>query len=420
MYIKRILESKLEHLLRNASAISIVGPKWCGKTILAKRFSNSSILINPDAIKDVSIYGNSWFLDGANPRLIDEWQLYPQIWDAVRENIDDRPFGNKIGLYILTGSSKPFDTSLISHSGAGRFVKLNLQTLTFAEILDNNKDDKVSLTDLFQGKPIKECMNNLTIQDVDELMIKGGWPEVIAEGVKDSTSLIADYIDDLTAIKDNGMFDFRIEKKVCHDVLKSLARLNGSQINVSTVLKDLNNSISRMTLDKYIDTLYGLNVLFDVHVWSKANKRSAYKIRTKPKTYFCDTSLVCNLLDIVDVSDFYEDANTAGFVFENQVMKDLSVYAEAIGAKLYYFRDEKDHEIDAILDLKEGKWAAIEIKLSLRLATESLETLDRNIEYLNKTGKFSEPTFKAIITNADKVYKAKNGTYVIPHTLLKP
>ncbi len=420
MYIKRIAEKRLEHLLKNASAISIVGPKWCGKTELAKRFANSSIIINSKTVKRIKEFGDDFVLAGDNPRLIDEWQVCPPLWDAVRENIDKRPFGNKIGLYMLTGSSKPFDQNEIIHDGAGRFVTLNLQTLTFAEIFANNDSNKVSLIDLFESKEITEATNDITLDEVDKLMLRGGWPQVIAENIEDSSSIVSEYIDDLANLKHNKLFDFRVDKEVCLNILKSLARLNTGAININTILKDINNEMSRETLDKYLDALYGLNVLFKVPVWGDANKRSSYKIRTKPKTYFCDTSLVCNLLDINDISDFYEDGSTTGLIFETQVMKDLSVYAEAIGAKLYYFRDEKGNEIDAILELKNGKWAAIEIKLSLTLAMEAIETLDKNVSLLNKSKMFSEPSFKAIITNADRVYKSKNNTYVIPHTLLRP
>ncbi len=420
MYIKRIAEKKLDHLLKNASAISIVGPKWSGKTELAKRFANSSILVNHKVVQRAEEFGDEFILEGTTPRLIDEWQVLPPIWDAVRENIDKRPYGNKIGLYLLTGSSKPFDESQIIHDGAGRFVTLNLQTLTFAEIFANTPDNKVSLMDLFEGKAIGEWTNHVNIDEVDQLMLRGGWPQVIAEKIEDSSSIIEEYLNDLADLKNNQLFDFRVNKDTCFKVLKSLARLNTTSINKTTILKDINNEMSRETLDKYLEALYGLNVLFKIPVWGDANKRSSYKIRTNPKTYFCDPSLVCSLLDIRDKNDFYNDGNTTGFIFENQVMKDLLVYAEAIGGKLYYFRDEKGNEIDAILELKNGKWAAIEIKLSLTLAMDALKTLDKNIALLNKSMKYSEPTFKAIITNTDRVYCSKTNTYVIPHPLLKP
>ncbi len=166
--------------------------------------------------------------------------------------------------------------------------------------------------------------------------------------------------------------------------------------------------------------LYEADVIFDIQAWSSMNIRSSYKMRTTPKTYFCDTSIVSNILGIKSSQEYFKDLKTTGILFENQVIKDLLVYCEAIGAKLYFYRDEKGNELDAIIEQADGEWAAIEIKLSLEAAIKSANNIDKVINTLKLEGKYKQPTFKMIITNCDRTIETNNGVYIVPHSLLRP
>ncbi len=423
MEIKRLVSKNIQKALDNIGAVLVTGPKFCGKTFISEKFAKSQIYINHNVIHDIERLGDKVFLNGETPRLIDEWQLYPHIWDSVRHEIDKHK-DNNVGLYLLTGSTKPFNNGILEHSGAGRIARLKMQTLTFYEILSLPDESTISLLDLFDHKPLKDITNPYDIDVVDEMMIKGGWPSIISNQDKDYRFLIEKYIDAITNIstkdEQESGYIFRKNPTQLSHLLKSLARLSTAQINKSTIIKDFGEDINIATIDKYINMLYDTDVIFDVPVWRNSNIRSSYTLRTKPKTYFCDTSLVCNLLGISNVDDFYKDGNTTGIIFETQVIKDLMVYAQYIGAKLYFYRDSNGNEIDAILEMNDGRWAAIEIKLSLTVALKASENLLKVIDTLNVGGTKSKPEFTLIIANCDQCYQDKNGVYIIPHTLLRP
>ncbi len=423
MEIKRLIYKEIEKALKNIGILFITGPKFCGKTFAAQKYAISQIYINPRVVEDIERLGDNVFLKGDNPRLIDEWQIYPQIFDSVRHEVDTRK-ENKTGLFLLTGSSKPINAKDIDHSGFGRAAWIKMQTLTFCEILDLNEDNTISLYDLFLDKPFKNINNQYSIEAIDEMLLKGGWPSIISHQDLDYVFLIKNYVTALTNITTKEQLEYGyVFKKNPSDLLqllKSIARLSASQINKSTIIQDFRGDINIATLDKYIKLLYDTDVIFDIFPWKNSNIRSSYDLRTKPKTYFCDTSLVCNLLSITTVDQFFNDGNTTGIIFETQVMKDLTVYAQCIDAKIYFYRDSNGNEIDAILELSNGAWAAIEIKLSLTTALAASDKLMKVIQTLNIKEKKHQPKFCMIITNCDQTYQDKNGVYIVPHTLLRP
>ncbi len=423
MYIKRIAEKQLKYYLSGISVVLISGPKSSGKTFLASLFAKSSIEITDEVIQNYRNLGKEVITNGEIPRLIDEWQWLPQIWDMVRFDVDKRSLEEKMGAFILTGSSRPPSPDKIFHSGAGRILELKIQTLTFYELLQDKIENFISLEDLFNNQPFVEFIANpISLEAIDMMMIYGGWPLVVVNDYKNYQLYIDSYINSIINPKSNDLkqYHFRIQNRTLRLVLKSIARLSGGVINKLKIIEDCKEEISRNSLDKYIDMLYDMSLLFDVPVWKNANIRSTYRFKTKPKTYLCDPSLVCKLLDIHNYDDFFKDGKTTGIIFETQVMKDLMVYAQAIGGQLYYYHDEKDNEIDAIIELADGKWCAIEIKLSLNAAINACPQLIKNIERLKMEGKYSEPLFKMVITNADQTYITKSGVFIVPHTLLKP
>ncbi len=416
MEIKRIISKTIENCLKEAGALLITGPKFCGKTFVANKASNSKIMLyDIDTTNDMTL-NKLHILDGEFPRLIDEWQEYPKVWDWVRNKVDEL---GTVGCYILTGSTRPIEKLEIKHSGAGRFIKVNMQTLTFAEILKLDENNSVSLQDLFDNKEFKPIKNSKSIEQVSDMLIKGGWPLVIAEDLPSSSNIVKWYSECITTIDTKKLYNLNADKRILKKIMVSMCRLSGTQMNKSTILKDLNDEIHPKTLNKYIEMLYEMETIFDVDVWDNFNIRSSYKIRTKPKTYICDTSLIASNLEIFSSSQFFGDLRTLGIVFENQVMKDLKVYIEANGGELYYYRDEKGNEIDAIVKWKDGRWGAIEIKLSDDDALIHSEKLLNVIKTLKMEGKNKEPSFVAIINNGIYAYKMENGVYVIPHTLLR-
>ncbi len=423
MEIKRLAYKSIEKGLKNIGMLLITGPKFCGKTYAAQKYAHSEIYISRKTIQDIERLGDNVFLKGDNPRLIDEWQIYPQIFDSVRHEVDTRK-ENNCGLFLLTGSSKPLNAKEIDHTGFGRAAWIKMQTLTFYEILNLEDDNTISLEDLFLDKPFKNISNKYSVEEVDEMLLKGGWPSIISNAEKDYNFLIDTYVSALTNIttKEEQEYGYVFKKNTADllQLLKSVARLSASQINKTTIINDFRGDINIATLDKYIKLLYDTDVIFDIFPWKNKNIRSPYDLRTKPKTYFCDTSLVCNLLSIRNIDQFFKDGNTTGIIFETQVMKDLTVYAQCIGAKLYFYRDSNGNEIDAILELEDGSWAAIEIKLSLTTALAASDKLMKVIKTLNIEEEKHQPKFCMIITNCDQTYQDKNGVYIVPHTLLRP
>ncbi len=419
MNIERIIKPILEKYLKYLGGVLLSGPKWCGKTYLSNEICKSSINFQDKTIEQIKSLSTKTLLNGDIPRLIDEWQDYPHIWNLVRNQIDIGLNGVNQGLYILTGSSKPVQFEEVRHSGAGRIGELKLATLTFAEILNLDNDHSVSLKKLINNPTYKPIENPYDWKFVNNLLIKGGWPEIYAKNLDSSSILVTTYIDSLINSDYYKNYSFRNNKKQFEAILTSLARLTGSQINYSTVASDINNELDRETIIKYISMLSDLDVIFNLYPWGNKNIRSKNKIRTKPKTYFCDTSLVCRLLDVKSPETLMYDVNTTGIIFENQVIKDLTVYAQALDAELYFYRDEKGNEIDAILEFDTGEWIPIEIKLSSAAAFDASKKLDNVIEKLKMDGKYKEPKLKLIITSCEEFIQLNNGTYIIPHTLLK-
>ena len=361
----RLLENKITNALKTIGCILIEGPKQSGKTFLAKKLSNSQFYVQEDGIKNqwlLDVKKNNPILDGLKPRLIDEWQILPQIWDKVRFLIDQS--NNPVGLYILTGSTK-VDFNQVFHSGAGRILPIPIHTLTFAEIL--YEEDKISLKDLFfnQENVDPNIFTEFGFEQTVQQLINGGWPYPLANNIS-SENTIKSYLSALANVDQVALQEFNLNPILLEQILISLARLNSSQIKQTTILNDLKQQLNVRTLIKYLDHIKNQYLIFDLNPWPMAlnNLRSKTLIRSTSKTYWTDPSIGLSLLKVKNVQHLYADLNTLGIYFENQVIKDLVVYANALNGNLYFYRDSNGFEIDAIMELDDGKWAAFEIKLS--------------------------------------------------------
>ncbi len=421
--IDRIAFKKLREYLNNCGAVLLSGPKFCGKTFLANLICKSVVNIKPKQFDTKTFaIASKYVLTGEHPRLIDEWQNFPPIWDVVRDACDEAPSGHKTGLFVLTGSSSPADRSEVSHSGAGRILRMKLATLTFAEILNYQEECTISIQSLFDNNELKVLPCSLTYDDINRMMYCGGWPFIIAENIESPRLIIDGYIESLANLNAHNYYDLRINNELLKKILISLARNIGTQLTKTTILKDLGGEdvISRPTLDKYMQMFYDVDLIFKLEAWAPTNLRSRYRLKTKPKIYLCDTSLFCSILNLKSHQDLFNDLNSTGFVFENQVIKDLIVYCDAINARVFYINDEEGHDIDAIIEMRDGRWAAIQIKLSIETALDAATKFDNNLRHYQLNKNFCEPVFKMVICNCESSMTLDNGVHIVPHALLRP
>lgn len=419
-YIPRLIDKTIEENLKIFGAISIEGPKWCGKTWTALNHSKSVVYLNNTADnfreKHLAEMDVNLVLDKDKPELIDEWQEVPAIWDAVRFKCDQ---DSDRGKYILTGSSVPVSDK-IRHSGAGRICKMRMYTMSLYESGDSSGD--VSLRDLFYNKVKNKLVNKVELKKIAELIVRGGWPETINLSISGAMRIARSYID---AVLDKDIIEIdgiKRDKVKMEMLLRSLAR-NESTISGNNVLmKDVDDNvteeditISRNTIADY------LNVLSRLHLIENQNS-FMYKIRSRlnvgknPKRHFVDPSLGCAILNITP-EKLMNDLETMELYFEALCERDLKIYAESIDAKLYHYREnDTGIEVDAIIEIADGEYGAIEIKLGANKEEEAATSLKKFYELAEV-----KPKFMCIICGLyDAVVKRKDGIYVLPITALKP
>ena len=408
----RIQESEIKELLKIFGCVLLSGPRSSGKTFIGEKLSKSEpFYVQKNGKENLQLlnlpFEQNPIFKGDKPKLIDEWQIVPQIWDKVRFIVDQNK--NKKGLFILTGSSKP-EYKQIIHNGAGRIATIQMQTLTFSEII--RSDSKISLLNLFEQKEFIPSYSNLEIDWVAKQLLYGGWPSLKQDNDK-NLKFVSEYIK--TISNSNN-------KKIFAKFLKSLARLNGTYLKKTTIAKDLEQEISIQTIQKYLDYMYNEYLIFDLKLWPSIsdNKRSRIFLKETPKVYFCDPSLGLHLLKFKNVEDLWNDLNTLGIYFENQVIKDLTVYAQALNGNLYFYRDSNNFEIDAIIELSNGDWAAFEIKTSgdqktLDVAAKQLINFKNKIKNLTT---LKEPKFLMIINAQPYAFQRPDGVFVVGHTNL--
>ena len=409
-YIPRIVDKKINILLRIMGAVLIEGCKWCGKRTTGAKHAKSVVeLQNPDRKKEYDRINNtkpSLFLNGDKPRMFVEWQMYPVIWDAIRTDVDHT--GLK-GEYILTGSARPAE-GLTMHTGTGRISRVLMRPMSLYE--SGESTGEVSLEDIFNNKDISG-VSKLSLEDLASIIVRGGWPASINIDNDIKYRISKEYVKALIheeVVKVDGVE--RNPEKM-QSVLRSLARNISTPVSKETIIKDIKD-ISRPTLNDYINTLEKLYVIEEIKA-TNLNLRSKYAIRTTSKKIFVDPSIATAVLNITP-NDLINDLNTFGFIFESLCIRDLEIYSQSNGGNITFYRDENDFEIDAILKLSNGKWGAIEIKLGAGYIDDAAENL---LKFQEKVNPKNKPAFLMVLTGATYSYRREDGIYVVSIGTLK-
>lgn len=417
-YKPRIADSILEDKLDAMGCVLIEGPKYCGKTTLACQHAKSVLYMSdPDTRSQNLILAQtniSRLLAGATPRLIDEWQLAPQFWDAVRNEVDRR---NADGQFILTGSAVPADEDDIFHTGTGRMSWLKLRTMSLWESGDSSGD--VSLGQLFRNSDIVDGASEIDIERLAFLTCRGGWPKaVLKERPKPALMQAEEYFEAVVRRDISRADNTERDPELARRLMRSLARNQGMQIPITTIAEDLatgmNTQASINTVHSYIRALRDIFVIEDSLAWNP-NLRSKSAIRTSDTRYFSDPSIATAALGL-GPNDLINDLNTFGLILETLCVRDLRVYAEALSGSVYHFRDRNGLECDAVIHLKNGKYGLIEIKLGgEKLIGEGAATLCRLCEKID-TSKMPAPSFKMVVTGVGQYAyrRPDDGVLVAP------
>ena len=420
-YKPRIVDSILLRKLKGKGAVLIQGPKWCGKTTTAEQISGSILYMsNPEEKKQNIMMADinpKLLLEGETPRLIDEWQEAPKLWDAIRFEIDHR---RKEGQFILTGSAVPAQMDLVSHTGTGRFSKLIMRPMTLYESGESN--GKVSLESLFLNKAKINGTNDLSLEDIAYLCCRGGWPRCLYMDKDIALDQAFDYLEAVVDSDISRVDNINRNPERARRLLKSYARNIGTQASNETLKNDIitndSQGLDTDTILSYINALKKIFVIEDSPAWNP-NLRSKTALRTSDTRYFVDPSIATAALGI-GPKDLINDLNTFGLIFETLCIRDLRVYAESINGNVYHYRDASDLECDAVIHLRDGAYGLIEIKLGGdKLINEGAENL---IKLINKidTEKMKKPSFAMVlVATGTYAYQREDGIYVVPIGCLK-
>ena len=416
-YLPRIVDKEIDELMEIMGAILIEGCKWCGKSTTGLYHAKSVIEFqNPDRKQEYDNIRNtkpSLFLNGEKPRMFDEWQMYPVVWDSVRTDVDHT--GLK-GQYILTGSAKPSEGETM-HTGTGRISRVLMRPMSLFE--SSESTGEVSFSDILAGKDISG-VSKLSLEDIASIIVRGGWPASISIKSDAKYRIAKEYVKSLIHEEVRSVDGVERNTEKMQNVLRSLARNISTQVSNSTIEADIRNSfdddISRPTLTDYLNTLEKLFVIEDVKA-TNLNLRSKYALRTKPKKFFVDPSIATAILDLKPM-DLINDLNTFGFMFESLCIRDLKIYTESLGGDVTFYRDERGFEVDAILRMPSGKWGAIEIKLGAGYIDEAANNLLKFKEHVD-IKKCGEPSFLLVLTGTNYSYKRDDGVYVVSIGTLK-
>jgi len=417
-YMKRVVDGHLKDRLRSSGAVLIEGTKWCGKTRTSKEHAASTIYMqDPDRRKQYMSMAElkpSELLKGDTPRLIDEWQLAPILWDAVRFEVDNR--NGAAGQFILTGSSViPEDK--IMHSGAGRISRILMRPMSLFESSDS--DGSVSMAKLFeQPGDISGC-SEMSLEKITYCIVRGGWPESVGKDERTAIMKVQDYVNTIAHTDISAVDGIRRDPKLILDILRSFSRNIATTASMSTIRGDVSGSgsdMSEKTMASYVNALRRLFVIEDVPAWNPS-MRSKSAIRASPKRHFVDPSIAATMFHSSS-QGLMNDLNTLGFLFESLCVRDMRVYAQAIDGEIYHYHDRTDLEADAIIHLRDGRWAAAEIKLGQERVDEAARNLLRLKEKVD-TDKMHAPSFLMVITSSGYAYERKDGVLVVPIGCLK-
>lgn len=419
MYLPRYIDELLKSKLRSSGAVLLSGPKFCGKTTTASQVCKSKFALTTKANIDLASADMTLAFEGERPHLIDEWQLIPDLWNLTRTIVDDE---HDFGLFVLTGSTTPADLDQIYHSGAGRIYKLKMRTMSLYESKDSL--GYISLQDLFEGKTdsLFHLNDNHSLKDVAFYICRGGWPRSIVEDRDVALEITKNYAATLFDFENSKNQKFRQKKQdIFRIILKSYARNISTEARLSKILNDINSGDDRKigedTLKDYLVALNDIFVLEDIEAWNP-NFRSQVRIISTPTRHFVDPSIACDILNIYP-DDLLCDLSSFGLFFEDLAIRDLRIYAEYLGGEVRHFRDGNGAECDAVIHMRNGDYALVEIKLGgERLIHEGINNLINLKKRLINDNK-REPKFMMVLTGNGPSYLSEEGVVVAPINFLK-
>lgn len=424
-YKNRIYDAILRDALESKGAVLIEGAKWCGKTTTAEQIAQSVIYVNdPKQLKQNLVTAQTnpqRLLAGANPRLIDEWQIVPEIWDAIRFDVDH---SDGDGKYILTGSAVPIDDEAkrkIRHSGTGRFAWIRMRPMSLFESLESS--GSVSFADLFAGKGNLGDAKQHTLEEMAYLTCRGGWPRATDKSGKAALRQAFDYVDAIVNTDISRVDSVLRDPDLSIRIMKSLARLQGTQASVSAIKADLApnapNAVHENTVYSYVGALKKMFVVEDMPAWCP-NLRCKTPVRTTDTRYFTDPSIATAALGL-GPDGLMDDLKTFGFLFETLVARDLRTYAAANDGKVSHYRDKSGLECDAVMHLRDGRYGLIEVKIGGEaLIADGLKKLNRLASEID-TKTMKEPAFRMIVVaEGEYAYEESDGTLICPIGCLKP
>lgn len=421
IYRNRIADAILKRELEGKGAVLIEGPKWCGKTTTAEQIASSVLYMDDPERKEqnmaMSEMNPKRLLQGKAPRLIDEWQLAPKLWDAIRFEVDHR---GDLGQFILTGSAVPADTREIAHSGTGRFAWLTMRPMSLYESGDST--GQVSLKDLFDGNKEIDGESRLSMDRLAFLVCRGGWPQAVDMPEEIALEQAMDYCDAVIRSDINRADNVQKNPERVRRLMRSYARNQGGQVPNTVLAQDIaandETPINEETVASYINALRKIFVVEDMPAWNP-NLRSKTAIRSSDTRYYVDPSIAAAALGI-GPNDLINDLKTFGFLFETLCIRDIRVFADALNSAVYHYRDKEGQECDAVVHLRNGKYGLIEIKLGGdRLIEEGAKSL-KSMESKLDTEKMNAPSFLMVLTGTgDYAYRRHDGVFVVPIGCLK-
>ncbi len=420
-YKKRVADKLLEKKLKSKGAVLIQGAKWCGKTTTAEQIAKSVLYMAQPENKSqnliLSDINPTQLLEGEVPRLIDEWQIAPKLWDAIRFEIDHR---NKEGNFILTGSSVPADMTEVTHTGTGRFAWLTMRPMSLYESGESNGE--ISLEELFKSEKSISSTNKLSLEDIAFLCCRGGWPRSIFMEKEIALEQAVDYYDAVVYSDISRVDGIKRDPERVKNLMRAYSRNIGTSASNETIKNDMiNNDVASLDTDTiytYIEALKKIFVIEEVSSWNP-NLRSQTAIRSSNTRYFVDPSIATASLGI-GPNDLLNDLRTFGFIFEALCIRDLRVYAESLDGNVYHYRDANGLECDAVIHLRNGSYGLVEIKLGGdKLISEGIDNL-KNMYSKIDIDKMKKPAFMMVLTaTGNYAYKREDGIYIVPIGCLK-
>lgn len=420
-YRNRIADTILKRKLEGKGAVVIEGPKWCGKTTTAEQIAKSVLYMDDPANKaqniTISETNPKQLLRGETPRLIDEWQIAPKLWDTIRFEVDHR---GELGQFVLTGSAVPADTHEITHSGTGRFTWLMMRPMSLYESGESN--GTVSLKEMFEGNEKIEGYADLTFERLAFVVCRGGWPQAIDMRDEIALDQAIDYYTAVVHSDINRADNIEKNPERVKRLMRSYARNQGRQVPNTVLVKDVANndetSINEETVATYLKALRKIFVIEDMPAWNP-NLRSKTAIRSSDTRYYIDPSIAVAALGL-GPDDLISDLHTFGFLFETLCIRDLRIYADSISGEVYHYRDKDGQECDAVIHLRNGKYGLIEIKLGgdtlIEEGARNLKAMEAKID----TDKMNTPSFLMVLTGVGNyAYRRKDGVFVVPISSLK-